>query len=471
MSWLKENHASEAVRHNIVIRMDFLTKRVLPHKDRWLACLRQDHLTLHQRTTSALEGVNQTTKDKSKNFVTPSMCMSESFGVQQSQTDSRMDKHMKDVWRQHQSYRPYAAGSPTLDKVYPRCKSEIEKNVKQRSNCHVQRVDHQSVELLQMWDDADSPVFCMECNHTTTCGPCSQMSPIPRFRRIRTLTFLPLDDFGEDFHVTCSCPCYSTFGVPCRHFSVFCQVLPRHVIMSYHMEHNALYKDGHAGSEDLDEFYKRMQRDFRLKITREEHEDIMAHAWQKTGPEEDYLFRSPKSMMCQRNKDGMLAFSCVATGNTMSQDSELMAQDACAAVDMSEQMRVPLGAVTPSPTRQEAAISPFFNGAQKATKNILSLLETVGELYADFPNQLNAISSSMSNFLEGAIQKKKEDLCSALLRATTGEKRKAGEKDSDGEPDRKRTRTMDLYPATDKNQKSHRLKPAYEGKSKKQRQS
>jgi len=365
LMWLKENHASEAVRHNIVILMDFLTKRVLPHKDRWLACLRQDHLTLHQRTTSALEGVNQTIKDKSKNYASPCMCMAESFEVQQCQTDSRMDKYMKDVWKQHQSYRPYAAGSPTLDKVYRRCESEIAKNVQQSSNYHVRRVDDQRIELLQMWDDADSPVFCMECNNTTTCGPCSQMSTIPRFRRIRTLTFLPLDDDGEDYHVTCSCPYYVTLGIPCRHFSVFCQVLPKHVIMRHHMEYNALYKDGNAGSEDLDEFYKQMQRDFRLKITREEYQGIMTDARQRTRPEADHLFRSPKSLMHQRNKDGMLAFRRVATGNTMSQDSKLMAQDMYASVDMSEHMGVPLGAVTPSPTRQEAAMSPFFNGAQK----------------------------------------------------------------------------------------------------------
>ena len=473
LAWLKENHASEAVRHNIDILSDFLTKRILPHKDRWLACLRQDHLTLHQRTTSALEGVNQTIKHKSKNFVTPCMCMSESFQVQQNQTDSKMDKYMKEVWRQHQSYRPYAAGSPTVDKVYPRCESEIEKNVKQRFNYHVRRVDHQSIELLQMWDEADSPIFCMECNHTTTCGPCSEMSPIPRFRRIRTLTFLPLDDLGMDFQVTCSCPYYTTFGIPCRHFSVFCQVLPRHIITRHHMAYNALYKDGHAGSEDLDKFYVRMQRDFRLKITREEYDDIMAHAWQRTRPEEAYLFRAPKSLMYQRNKDGMLAFSRVATGNTMSQDSDLMAQDTYAAVDMSEDMRVPEGAVTPSPTRKESALSPFFNGAQKATKNILSLLETADELYADFPNQLNVICSSMSNFLERAIHRKKEELCSVLLKVAAGEKRKANPASSPTmpTPTSSMPRTMDLFASTDRNQKSHRLKPLYEGKSKKQRKS
>jgi len=52
------------------------------------------------------------------------------------------------------------------------------------------------------------------------------------------------------------------------------------------------------------------------------------------------------------------------------------------------------------------------------------LLETVGELYADFPNQLNVISSSMSNFLERAIKQKKEELGSSLLKVSPGKRRK-----------------------------------------------
>jgi len=47
VAWLKESHTSKAARHITAILLDFCTKRVLSHKDRSLAHLRHDHLTLH----------------------------------------------------------------------------------------------------------------------------------------------------------------------------------------------------------------------------------------------------------------------------------------------------------------------------------------------------------------------------------------------------------------------------------------
>ena len=65
-AWLEGCRTNEEqiadIRHNAAVLQDFVTKNLLPHKERWLAYLRQDLLNLLQRCTSALEGMNHTIK-------------------------------------------------------------------------------------------------------------------------------------------------------------------------------------------------------------------------------------------------------------------------------------------------------------------------------------------------------------------------------------------------------------------------
>ena len=462
-TWLarrKESHPSVAVRHNVGILSDFLTKKILPHKERWLACLRQDHLTLHQRTTSALEGVNQTIKVKASHSVQPTMCMAESLEVQDGQWDAKMDKCHLRVWKEHQSFRSYVAGSKTVDDVWGRCESEIHRNMKQRKNYHVRPLDRYRIELVQRHDDVDSPVFCLECSENTTCGPCSEISPIPRFRRIRTLTIHPLDPFGDNYEVTCTCPYYTTLGIPCRHFVVFCQVLPRHCIIRHLIECHALYKTP-MGSPELDAYYKKKQGDLRLKITREEYDHIMSVAHQMNDESETYLFEAPSSLMFQRNAEGMLVCSRVATPNGISRDETLMNRDiyapedetpeSFAGVEMRQESSFPQGAVTPSPTRTtQSYMSPLLNGAHNTTQKIISLFHCVEELYKDMPAQLNRISDGLVYFLEQAIDRRR-----VQMRSVEGVERKAEQGTREiqeggaGLQRGSKRKVTDIFPATD----------------------
>ena len=463
---LKDTHANEAVRHNVGVLSDFLTVSILPHKERWLACLRQHRLTLLQRTTSALEGVNQTIKGKASHTVIPTMGLAESLDVQGGQWDAKMDQYHKHVWKQHQSFRTYVSGSMTVDKVWGRCESEIHKNTEQRRNYHVRCVDWQRIELLQRRDDEESPIFCLECSAHTTCGPCSDMSPIPRFRRIRTLTFHPLDPHCVNFEVTCSCPYYTTLGIPCRHFAVFCQILPRHCIIRHWIQYHALYKTK-MGSPELDEYFLKKQKDMRLKITREEYDHIMKVACGMEEASESYLFECPRSMMFQRNADGMLAFSRVASPNEISRDEILMNRDMYAvtedspdthsSVEMTQVAQFPVGVATPSPTRTAmSSLFPLLNGAHNATTKILSLFQSVEDLYKDLPRQLNTISDGLVHFLEKAIERRRVEM-KPLERERKGD----GDEISRTATSKKR-RVKDLYPATDRSRKHKRLKPAYE---------
>jgi hypothetical protein len=198
----------------------------------------------------------------------------------------------------------------------------------------------------------------------------------------------------------------------------------------------------------------------RLKITRGECEQIMHIAWEMTHADEAYLFEAPRSMPFQRNKEGMLAFVRVATGNTVSRDSELMDRDTYASVEMTQETRLPPGTVTPSPNRASSALTPLLNGAHNSSKNILGLFQAVESAYKEVPAQLNKIADYMVCFMERSLRRRTDQLKALAhqMKKKEGEKERSKNK-KQGE---KRKRTHDLYPATVRSTKSSRFKPYYE---------
>jgi len=225
---------------------------------------------------------------------------------------------------------------------------------------------------------------------------------------------------------------------------------------------------------NLDWCYKKKQGDLRLKITREEHDHIMGVAHQMNDESETYLFDSPSSLMFQRNAEGMLVCSRVASPSGISRDEILMNRDICApedetpesfaGVEMRQDSSFPPGAVTPSPTRTtQSHMSPLLNGAHDTTQKILLLFHSVEELYKDMPAKLNRLSDGLAHFLEQAIDRRR-----VQLRSVEGVKRKAEQRTGEiqegvaGVPTGSKRKVNDLFPATERALKSKCLRPACE---------
>ena len=77
-----------------------LEKYILIHEKRILLCHRGRCLTLDQKTTSALEGVNHTIKVKSTKTTSPTMTLLESFRTQLDQARDLLQEWWRKVSQQ-----------------------------------------------------------------------------------------------------------------------------------------------------------------------------------------------------------------------------------------------------------------------------------------------------------------------------------------------------------------------------------
>jgi MULE transposase domain len=228
--WLKnlqlDGEEDEDVRHNSGVLHEFLLRCILPHKNRFLVCLRVGSRTLDYRANSALEGVNQTLKRKSGNKVTPNMSLKKSLKTQDLQQKARMDRHRRRTLKHSIAKKKWARLSPTARWVTKICESQIQQNVEESDKYFVLPSGGYEVLMLRMPDEGGG-LFCELCTENSTCSSCSYFSPVVKFRRVRKLTFTEVySDSGVHigYEVECSCPYYATFGIPCRHFCVLAQV-------------------------------------------------------------------------------------------------------------------------------------------------------------------------------------------------------------------------------------------------------
>jgi len=180
-------------------------------------------------------GVNQTVTYKSGNKVTPNMSLLKSLRTQDSQQQARMDRYRKKTLRAFIAKKKSWARSPTSRWVTVVCESQIQQNVAECDN-YLVFFDGGFEVLLLRKDEDGKGYFCDSCTSTTTCSSCCFSSPIVKFRRLRTLSFL--EHYSESgrhigYEVVCSCPYYACFGIPCRHFCVLLQV-SRSVTLSHY---------------------------------------------------------------------------------------------------------------------------------------------------------------------------------------------------------------------------------------------
>ena len=100
--WLinQQNSSDIDISHNAGVIHNWLIEKILPHKKRWLFAHHKHLMTLGQKSTSALEGVNHTIKVKAAKVFTPNITLLESYKTIDTQQENRMNKWKKQVMSQ-----------------------------------------------------------------------------------------------------------------------------------------------------------------------------------------------------------------------------------------------------------------------------------------------------------------------------------------------------------------------------------
>ena len=161
--------------------------------------------------------------------------------------------------------------------------------------------------------------FCRECIETDTCPSCGPNSPVTKFKRVRTLSFVPLfpNDPNTECEVRCSCPFQPVIGAPCHHFCLFINVLPHHINIRHHKALDVLHmRPGHK--DKVKDFRSRLSHN-KLIITQAERKWMLRQAHKHASPTAS--FRLESSVPVQKNRDGI----CVPEDIT-----KLRAAESCA---------------------------------------------------------------------------------------------------------------------------------------------
>ena len=140
LRWLEGfKNKGETQRRNAQFLETFLLKRIMPHEKRWFFPGRAHRLTLNEKTTSPLEGLNQVLKSGSGS-VQPVMGLLESLRIQDTKAYTRMNEIMVGACQLARS-RSLFSRSPTANEVTPLCETKLIEQKKQSLNyaCQLQR--------------------------------------------------------------------------------------------------------------------------------------------------------------------------------------------------------------------------------------------------------------------------------------------------------------------------------------------
>ena len=182
--------SNKYVKHNAKVLYDFLEQRVMIHKHRWFFPARQ-RLTLNQRTTSPCEVQNQIMKWGASKVVKPNMSLLESLITQEGQVDARMDE-LRLVVQKEVNSRPLWSCTKTARAVTTVCESQLQLQ-RQLSTCYGCR--RQTPLAIQVKHRAHHDFFfCQSCDFPRGqyCDLHCPSSPVSRFKRTRTLSFVPI---------------------------------------------------------------------------------------------------------------------------------------------------------------------------------------------------------------------------------------------------------------------------------------
>jgi hypothetical protein len=136
--------ADKKHRENAITLDDFLTMRILPHKNRFLFPGRERRMTLDQKATSALGSINQTIKVMAGKKVTPNMSMRESLRTMDIQVEGPLSERHLRACREVRALSLYAI-SPTSDIVTKPCESQVGQQTKQSMSCGCRGENYHSI--------------------------------------------------------------------------------------------------------------------------------------------------------------------------------------------------------------------------------------------------------------------------------------------------------------------------------------
>jgi len=308
-NWLyaiqQNSNSSHSMKQNAAELEHWLTHKLIYHKERWLFPLRfsEGLMTLNQKTSSPVEGVNHTMKHKSSKTVTPNMTMCTSFETQETQVHTRMLKWKRKTMQSFDSTPLWVKNSLTSRELTTIGESLLQQRFLQRHFYGCLLVSDFEVKVARL--PGTSPTYCADCKPSMgqICPSCSNSSPIPRFIRCRTVTFV---DVGSGFFsVGCSCPHQMNTGLPCTHIiRVMPRITPQHCHIRWHKSYPALF--GRVGFEEQTKVMKQRQKDQRMLITLEEHKEIVATL--KRHPVHDKsIFDIPDCQYIQNQASGTIS--------------------------------------------------------------------------------------------------------------------------------------------------------------------
>ena len=235
------------IASNAQVLDDFLMKRILYHKNRWLFVYRKHLRTLAQKATSALEGgINMTMKYKS-NPVRPIMSVLQSLKAQDNQQTQRMKRWRKKSLEAYESV-PKWNNSKTRCDITTVAESQLQNNFQQDGfyQCKVVMAEqnHAKIHVVRSKGSKQPCGECKTDGDEARCPCCSECSPIPkpRVRRCISIDFAYVDSNNVSwFFMKCSCPYHNTFGIPCRHVSLLLPIRSHHVQLRWKKKYAALY--------------------------------------------------------------------------------------------------------------------------------------------------------------------------------------------------------------------------------------
>jgi len=327
-SWLAHWRTKEQAHHNSnATRLEeFLTKSILPHKERWFFPGRRGKLTLDLKTTSPLESINHALKHTSGCKVQPNMTLLKSLQMQDVQASLRNRERQVQACERARG-RSTSIRSHTVNFVSPIAESVIQAQGSQ-ANRYACRVSIGNEELLcvQLKRRPEEPEFCEACEEKNEyCSAHAATSPIPVFRRVRVVKFLPTP-CRTWYQVICDCFTYGCLGCPCRHVRVLLKVVhPHHVAAKHHTKFQPWY--GKKGKQHITEEFNRRRNDYRLMVTTAEKHDMIRVAiglsaqsdaefgvdfWLDVGPKANSLtgLVSPSKVTVGRSVDHLLDVDC-----------------------------------------------------------------------------------------------------------------------------------------------------------------